>query len=152
MSGNWSETWSIQCILTVLASLILKSARCNITTISLKWVSTDREQLVVLHLGESMRCAIKEFCKPGVRSLSRQISKRYSCDSLLDILNLFHFQSCNSVFVSLVAYTTGQSFVYRQSRPHCTMNNCGAMQAIFDAPLMLILKNPQGAYHFLFDL
>jgi len=57
---------------------------------------------------------IADIYKYEVGSIYRQISKRYSRDSLSDRNKLFYLQSHYKEFTSVLAYKHGLDFVYRQ--------------------------------------
>jgi len=71
-------------------------------------------QWLVIHRGYCKRCLITDIYIHRVGNIYRQISKRYCRDRLLDNHHFIHFQSCNSVIMSVLAYKTGQNFGYRQ--------------------------------------
>jgi len=54
--------------------------------------------------------------------------------------------------MNVLAYKTGQNFVYRQQWPHRALINYDARLEIVDALLTLIFKMAQGACCFFFSL
>jgi hypothetical protein len=77
---------------------------------------------------------IIDINKLGVGSLYRPRSKSCSRDSLMDNHNLISFERCNSVILHVLAYRTGQIFIYRYYQPHRTLINHGARLKIVEAP------------------
>jgi len=123
----------------VLAAFLGKRGSYTLPAPSWQWSWTERQRFLVLHLGQSKWRMITDIYQLEVGSLCRSISKWCSRDSLMDNHNLIHFRGCNWVILSVLAYKTGQNFVYRLWRPHRTLINHDARQKVVDAPLTLIL-------------
>jgi len=144
-SRNENVIWSLLYIIKVLAACIGKRDSDTLTAKYWGWAPTERQQFLVLHLGYSKWCLIADINKQEVGSLYRQTRMRYSCDSLLDNNNLSHFQRCNTVFMGMLTYRTGQNFINRQSQPHPAMINHDARPKVVHTPLTRIVKMGQGA-------
>ena len=115
-------------------------------------MSTERQQLFVLHFGSSKWKIIADIYILAVGSQFSQISNQCSCYSLPDTHNRIQFPSNKSPILSIIAYTTGHNYVYCFLRPHYTVINHRAMPNNIDTLLMFIFNIRQGACCFLFGL
>ena len=88
----------------------------------------------------------------GVGSLSRQMSKQHSPDSLLDINNLFHLNCWDWNFFRVFGYKNGQSIVYRQRLMRHTLITHDESPKVVDAPLTHIFWMWPGAFGSFFCL
>jgi len=112
-AGDQQETDSWLYIRSVSAAVIANTGSNTLSASSWQWALIECEWFDLLHLGQSMRCLIADIYKQWVGSLCRQLSKRYSRNSLPDNQTSIHVNSCQSVLMSVFVYKIGQHVVYR---------------------------------------
>jgi len=139
-SGNWKVYFSLLCISVVLAAYKFQADNDTLHALSWKWMSTECQQLLALHDGQSKgKMAANVYIWSFERfhslkcsgSLSCSIENEWSCNCL---------GGCQRTISCLSAYKGCQNLVYRCLWSFTTKITQDTWPTIIVALLMLIVN------------